>query len=846
MAPYYAKLGRGAQLRKRFRLLPLGTIAVALALSAQEATLAKLTHDGSAELPHSSIRTAWSTPSTVHHGQSSSLPVSVLAHSAATALFVHSDLDRSRTLAQQVLRRDPRDAEALFVLMEASEMEDDTGTALDAATRLCEAGQHSPADQRVRLAAVRVREAAANTPEFRNLVPRIQSVLTHSQQGWPELQEALLQAAMDGVPGLNPYTLSRAAGILTDWRIVGPMNRLRLSDDSSIPTADEVSRPSYQHRAAENFQFPDGRIVLPDYLSRHGTFYAAAHFASLTPGLWRVKAESDSTVEIYVDGARVARSGNSGGTQSATFEVAAGPHNVLAKFAASAIPLRVTVTPAAGELHNPPPSKLSLEELTYLLSAEHYVAGDFDAAAKQLNAIPSADRTAALAFFMGQAYERLSPTSQAALTTWEQLKATTPRAFIADKELARHALSAGDRAAAARWVNGVLVVRPGDSEALRIAITAWQGNGSSPATLSELWKRQIAAHPSCQNLRAAMNFYRQKSDEFAAASTERKLDGCAPESLDYARALSEQGSHAEAARWLQQFSAAAAFDRNAHLMLIREMQLAGEDSAAQQAAVDWLRIAPNAANYHRLAASAEPASDIAQPQDETAAFYAPYRRDAANLLGDNHPTFPSNNEFVLLDDHVAIARTDGSVSVYVHSVRRPANGPSARNISLPQGAQLIHLGVLHGDGTRVPAVPDSGTVSLNAGDAIDEEYVINYTGDGGISEHPEVFQFVFGSFDRQILNARFIVLTPAQSADRGVVIATEGAPAMSASVHGNMLQRVWTREQMPPAKGRTAASANGLPIIRVVEEEHGWTVPSNAEHQRRIETIHPGPRPVDS
>ncbi len=89
---------------------------------------------------------------------------------------------------------------------------------------------------------------------------------------------------MDGVPGLNPYTLSRAAGILTDWRIVGPLNRLRLSDDSSIPTADEVSRPSYQHRAGENFEFPDGRIVLPDYLSRHGTFYAASHFASLTPG----------------------------------------------------------------------------------------------------------------------------------------------------------------------------------------------------------------------------------------------------------------------------------------------------------------------------------------------------------------------------------------------------------------------------------------------------------------------------------------------------------------------------------------------------------------------------------
>ena len=33
-----------------------------------------------------------------------------------------------------------------------------------------------------------------------------------------------------------------------------------------------------------------------------------------------------------------------------------------------------------------------------------------------------------------------------------------------------------------------------------------------------------------------------------------------------------------------------------------------------------------------------------------------------------------------------------------------------------------------------------------------------------------------------------------------------------------------------------------LAIVRVVEQENGWTVPSDAEHHRRIETIHPGPR----
>jgi len=841
LAPHSPTLGWGAQLRKQFLLLPLATVAVALAASAQEPTLAKLTHDGSADLPHSSIRNTWNAPPPSHHGQSSALPVSVLARSAANALFVRSDLDLSRTLAQQVLRHDPRDVEALFVLMEASEMEDDVGTALDAAIRLCDAGQHSPADARVRLAAVRVRETAGNTPEFRSAIPRIQSVLANSQHSLPELQEGLLQAAMDGAPGLNPYTLSRAAGILTDWRIVGPMNRLPLSVDESVSTADDLSRVSYQNHAVENFQFPDGHIVLPDYLSHHGTFYAASRFASLTAGLWQIKADASRAVEIYVDGSRVARTGGTRPTLSATFEAPPGPHKVLVKFMASSTPLRVTITPAGEELRSAPPSKVSLQELTYLLAAEHYAAGDFEVAANQASAIPPVDRSAPLVFLIAEALTQASPGSRESLTAWEQLQTEAPQAFAADKELAQAALAKHDSSQAAQLANRVVAFRPDDDESLQIAIAAWQPGSTSG--LQELWERQIAAHPSCKNVRAALSFYHDHGDAGMAASVARKLDGCSPESLDYAKALSEQGSHAEAARWLQQFTAAAPLNRDARLMLVRELQLAGEDEAAQQAAVDWLRIAPNAATYHRLAASAEPQAD-----DLAAAFYSPYRRDAADLLRQTNDGLSLEAGAVVLDDHVAIARPDGSVSLYVHNVWHPstdsAQAPS--NIVLPQGAQVIRLGILHADSTSIALGHDSRAVQIAPGDAIDEEYVVNYTGDGGIPEHPEAFQFVFGSFGRQVLNARFVVLTPAGRADRGAVIATGGAPAMSAVVQGGMLQRVWAREQGRPPRGWPSTSASGLPIIRVVEEEHGWTVPSNAEHQRRIETIHPGPRPQDS
>ena len=69
---------------------------------------------------------------------------------------------------------------------------------------------------------------------------------------------------------------------------------------------------------------------------------------------------------------------------------------------------------------------------------------------------------------------------------------------------------------------------------------------------------------------------------------------------------------------------------------------------------------------------------------------------------------------------------------------------------------------------------------------------------------------------------------------------------MTATVREGMLQRVWDNESAQgPAAGPTPATA-GSSIIRVVEEENGWATPSSAEHQRRIETIHPGPRPEES
>ncbi len=847
MATYLDSAGRLARGKAKFVVTQLLGLAIGFgpATSAQETTLARLSHESSSDLPHTSIGNTWSAPRTPHSGRSAAPPETVLSRSAANALFVRSDLERARTLAAQTLRRNPKDAEALFVRMEVAAMEVDVATTLDAAIRLCEVGEVAPGDPRVQLAATRVREAAANTPVFRAEVPRIKAVLANSQQAWPDLLGALLQAAMDGTPGLDPYTVSRAAGILTDWRIVGPLERRTLDLDDSISSADDLSHAYYRNRAVENFQFPDGRLSLPDYLSHRGTFYAAAHFGSLTNATWRVAAQGASSVEIYIDGKRVLQTGGLS-PGSNTFEASPGPHRVLAKFTRAATPLRVAITPWVNAGRPPLPGGVSAQELAYLLADGHYAAGDFEDAARQIEAVPTAHSSAALEFLLAESARQGTLQS---LTAWERLQELTPVALAADLALAKIALKNHDSAKAVQLASQVLSAHPDNVGALEIASSARQTSVDSDASEAALWTRRVALHPSCKTLQNAAEFYRAHSQVAAAESAQQKLDGCSPESLDYAKALSQQGDHAEAARALQQLVAAAPLNRAARVMLVRELQLAGEDREAQQAAAKWLHIAPNAERYHRLAATG---SDEEAVQDDAAPFYAPYRRDAAasGHLISSVAALPAAVE--LLDDHVAISRPDGSVSLYVHSVTRLGTEETAQQaagLMAPPGAQVLTLRVLRADGStgRFPGAGQRLASSLVAGDVVDTEYVVHYAGDGGIPEHPEAFQFVFGSFNERVLNSRFVVLSPAEQADRGVVIASGGAPVMSATVENGMLRRMWSSDDADQAQSApTGAAREGLPIVRVVEQENGWSVPSSAEHQRRIETIHPGPRAQDS
>jgi tetratricopeptide (TPR) repeat protein len=827
-------------------------MALAMPAFTQDRTLARLEHDSvpavtqprvdARDGPHGTI-----SPHTVP------LSESALSRSAATAMFVNGDLVRARQLAERAWRRDHRDAEALFVQMEAAAIAADEAAMVNAALRLCEIGGAARQDPRVRLAAARLRESAANTPEFRAAIPRLQTLLANFSEDWPELNAALLHAAMDGAPGLDPEALARASGVLTEWRIVGPLGRHPLLDfdQPSISPNDDLTQASYDNRAVGNFEFPDGIISLPPYLPTRRTFYAAGHFASLAAGAWSVRFESAGPLEIYLDGKRVLRQ-DAGlrGTRvhgSAIVDLAAGPHRVMAKFAGAATPLRIAVSPSTSEVSTPPRAKLSVEELTYDLAAAAYADGEFGTAIEQIGALPSAAHSVALQFLLARSWARKNPAAPEGLQAWNRVRSLAPGALAADQALGERAFSDGHLVEAAKFARRVLAARPNDIRALETlggAIAGDAGLADSEGQAALIWSRRLAEHPACETSNNAMMFYRTRRQFAEAATAQQKLDGCAPESLAYAQSLAAQEHHGEAAKALQQLLTAAPLNRSARLMLVRELQLAGDDAGAERAAAAWLRIAPNAPEYRRLAAagSNDPAADANE-------FYAPYRRDAVQVIQARAAQF-TGAPILLVNDHVAIARPDGSVALYVHTTTRFSSAEDVERFAetnLPHDTQILQLRILHSDGSVTamkldPANPRNSLPVLSPGDTVDEEYLVNYAGDGGIPEHPEVFQFVFGRFDTRVLSARFIVLTPAGQADRGVVIASSDAPRLVSHVKNSMLARTWERNEVSVTTGGLALHNQSLAIVRVVEQENGWTVPSDAEHHRRIETIHPGPR----
>src|SRR5690348_8391775 len=120
------------------------------------------------------------------------------ARTSTDLLFVNSDSAAALRESKIELQRNPSDLNALFARMEAARLQVRTDEELHSALLLLEKAHGS--DPRAQLAAGRIQELAANTPSFRNAVPRLCFLLRENSAYSREITSALLKAHEDGIP----------------------------------------------------------------------------------------------------------------------------------------------------------------------------------------------------------------------------------------------------------------------------------------------------------------------------------------------------------------------------------------------------------------------------------------------------------------------------------------------------------------------------------------------------------------------------------------------------------------------------------------------------------------------
>jgi Domain of Unknown Function with PDB structure (DUF3857) len=758
--------------------------------------------------------------------------------------LIDFDLPGAGQQAETRLRRDPADITALFVRMETAELEERPEAVLDSALRLCSLSAEGRLQE---LASNRILQRAANTRIFNSVLRRIKAASALRNGCSFNLKLSLVAAAMDGQSRIDLDQAARSAGLLTHWRIAGPFGRYDNVDFERRwpPELDQLSRQRYTSEAAaenaadgrkkkaaadvrllaaERFWFRDGMLSLPDYLSGPGIFYAAAEVEVPLRQASQLEVLSSGTYRVFIDGREAllqdAHYIAEPGRNSAALHLAPGRHRVLVKFTADATPLSVALRPRfqaccvsaqdRSPNHGPGPALaaakaglhsetvLALEKYIDALTA--YFHNDFIGMARTLQA--GADKTTGsvqyLRALLYSAVEEHSPRADAA---WRSISAAQPSALLARLKSEESAVARGRSDEARQEAMVLLAARPESEPALQMAFNLLRSQPEAPALLARL----LDLHPSCARLADAVRFYNAAAEQDRARQLEQQLSACAPESLLYARVLSEAGRHGAAAAYLQQLIVKDPLHRAARRLLIEQLVLSGQHSAARLQAQQLHGLAPNARSYAWLAQAPESVQDSRSqrangfPQGHE--FYVPYRRDALELVrAAAQRNFSGGPAVVLLSDKVIQLQPEGEVSVYVHRITRLLNKDGISRygeVELPRGADLLELRTIKPSGQIIePELaqqkPTISMPALEPGDAIEEEYVVHYV---DLSLAPaNATAHVFGSFDAPILYSRLVLLGPSEV--KLSVRERAGTPQPLVGRNNGYVVRIWERENI--------------------------------------------------
>jgi tetratricopeptide (TPR) repeat protein len=748
---------------------------------------------------------------------------------AARALFVRSDIEHARMLAQVALKRERNDVRALFIEMEAASLTADSPAALDAALRLCETRS---ADPRVEIAGARILDLAANTRVFRQSVPRVQKLVAAGSPQTRFLQAALLAAAMDGVPGLDPARLAHDAGILTEWRVNGPFgSRPNVDWEQRWDAETHPLAAAYDGRKSESFLFLDGNLNLPGYLrANDGVFFAESSVTLSRAGEMTLRLESPGTSEIFVDGESVLtkddRLRDSADFQRVTLRLAAGAHRVTVKFLESALPWRVTLLPPL-----PPAKSRALpaipQETHYLAAAERLWNGDPNGTLAEL----PAPVNVAEDMLAGQAWQHLATSADVADQHFRAALERSPLAFAAAYELAASDFAAGRVEDAANALAHIAAQRPYFVPATELLAEAADRLGWDKLAIWA-FQHRFELHPSCDTILKAARLFAKSARYDKARAMEEEAGNCGPDSLAYAGALSERGEHDRAAQAAEQVVARYPLDRDALALLAEQQHLAGDDAAADNAARELARIAPDRAGSH----------------DQATDFYTPYRRDGLALVRANASRRFSGGPIVaLLNDRALRLNRDGSVDEYVHKLTRVLTKEGIEQYgeaAPPAGAELLELRTIKPDGRVFEPELQQHKVTISMpglapDDTIEIEYVLHRPSRDGLADYPDAFRYAFGSFTAPVLFARFVVETPADVRPR--VLGSSNA-TLTTTTRGRYLVRSWEAENIAQTLQESAMTARlNLPTVEFLPSYHGWNDVRDTYRELLLESAHAGP-----
>ena len=736
------------------------------------------------------------------------------------------NLPAASETAELRLHRAPNDVQALFARMETAELQERPEAVLDSALRICALNAGPELHE---LASNRVLQHAANTSAFNAALRRVKLAAAISNDCTFNLRLALIATASDGA-ALDLDLAAHAAGLITRWEIAGPFGRYNNVDFEHRwpPEEEKVLRPASHVISPERFWFRDGMISLPEYFSSSGIFYASSEVEVANGALSQIDVLSSGTYEVFVDGKFVllhdSRYAAGASRDTGSLQLAAGRHRILLKFPADAAPLSVALHPlfqrrtiTNSSLPQP------LEEYVQAMSA--YFHGDFAEMEHLLDA-NSAHAAGYSAYLHALLYSAAEDHSSRADAAWKAVAAGKPAALLARLKSAQSAMERGQNDSARPEVISILAERPQSEMALQLAFRLSRHNQvDAPALLTRL----LESHPSCARLADAVKFYNSTAEQDKARRIEQQLMSCAPESLYYARLLSESGRHGAAAAYLQQLVAKNPFHRAARRFLVEQLALDNQLSAAKLQATQLSNMAANAPDYRRLAddplAAQDSKSERADGFTQGNEFYVPYRRDGIDLVRSSaQRAFSGGAALVLLSDKAILMQRNGTVSVYVHRITRPLNKEGISRygeVALPHRADLLELRTIKSSGEVIePELaqqkPTISMPALEPGDAIEEEYVMHYA---ALDQLPEnAGSHTFGSFTAPILYSRLVLLNGPGAQIRVRELATPPQPLVGEN--NGMVIRIWERNNIAQTIAESYLPAiDLLPTVTVAAAE---------------------------